>query len=86
MSTLIFRADVGVLNIVFKEYNIAKTLDGLVSKVLKELLKFPEEALLQEEISNNLQIFKSTLSYIDLFGQLLDYLCFDSYKFDTIVE
>ena len=65
MSTLIFRADVGVLNIVFKEYNIAKTLDGLLSKVLKELLKFPEEALQPEKITNNLQIFKSTLSYID---------------------
>ncbi len=32
------------------------------------------------------QVLYQSLLYIDIFGNLLDYLCFDSYKFETIIE
>ena len=42
MSQQMIKAQVGVLSAVFKELNIAKTIDLLLGRLCKDLLKLPE--------------------------------------------
>ena len=43
MSQQMIKAQVGVLSAVFKELNIAKTIDLLLGRLCKDLLKLPED-------------------------------------------
>ncbi len=43
MSQQMIKAQVGVLSAVFKELNIAKTIDLLLGRLCKEILKLPED-------------------------------------------
>ncbi len=43
MSQQMIKAQVGVLSAVFKELNIAKTIDLLLGRLCKDILKLPED-------------------------------------------
>lgn len=82
----------------FKELNATKTLEVLIGKVFKEIMKISDDFLviLDGRISKGdleamhaktiLKIMYRTIQYLEIFGTILDYICFDSYKFETIVE
>ena len=83
---------------IFKEMNTTKTIEVLLGKVFNELMKISDEFLniMDARVSKNelekdqaKAIFKvvyQAIQYVETFGTILDYLCFDSYKFETIIE
>lgn len=78
----------------FKGQNLCKTLDLLLGKVFKEVLKISDEYITlienkfdkQEGTNTTVQgiysVLTNTIAYMEIFGEILDYLCVDSYKFD----
>lgn len=69
-----------------------------MAKVFNELMKISDEFLniMDARVTKNeiekehaKAIFKvvyQAIQYVESFGTILDYLCFDSYKFETIIE
>eukprot|EP00347_Sterkiella_histriomuscorum_P022045 403331879 len=87
-----------VLTQVFNEIDLARSLEFLLAKIFKEVLKISDDFIQQIEAKSTGtdQDFKSSnwiksvifssLQFLSIFGHLLDYLMFDSYKYDSIIE
>jgi hypothetical protein len=83
---------------VFKDLSVTKAFDLLLGKVFKELMKISDDylSIIDSKVNkgdldptkakNASKVIYQALTYVEIFGQLLDYLCFDSYKFEYIIE
>lgn len=95
---MIFKKPISTLTQVFDEVDLAKTFGILLGKVFKEILKISDDfiQLLDTKNSNSeydnntatkiLAVIYNALSFISIFGHLLDYLVYDNYKFESIIE
>ena len=78
--------------------NATKTIEVLLGKVFKEMMKISDEFLnmLDSRVTNYelekqqakaiCKVVYQAIQYVETFGTIMDYLCFDSYKFETIIE
>ncbi|CDW82063.1 UNKNOWN [Stylonychia lemnae] len=98
LANLLFKTPAKVVQQLFKDLDIAKDLQILLGKVFKEVLKIGDDFLSQVEVKvqqsdqNELganlmrKVTYNCLQFISIFGHLLDYLVYDSYKLENALE
>ena len=85
------------LDQLFRETEFPRQCELLLSKLLKDFLKLSDDCVAlidakkkfdedEQIVMSAYSVLYQTCQFLKLFANLLDYLFFDSYKFDTVLQ
>lgn len=98
VAELIFKAEAEKLGALIAEAGSWKALELLIAKVFRETSKLKEESLStlkakakEDSTAKALylkvgKVLRQALLYLEIFGSIVSYLCFDSYRFEDLLN